>query len=480
VRRLPMADGAAYLEAHKVPDAITAAVTKVLKTRPADPITAIGELLIKRQKSMVTVMVVGSGGREMAQSLKLAQSDVVDKVLVAPGNGGTSSCHPKISNLADVKDSDILGLVAAAKQHGVALVAIGPEGPLVAGIADALAAENIPCFGPTKMAAELENSKAWMKEFFTRHGLPTARHVTFTEFAAAKAHVESIDYPVVVKCSGLAGGKGVLMPTTKEETIDALKQVMVDKVFGSAGDQCVVEECLYGPECSVLAFCDGTTAVCMPGAQDHKRALDGDQGLNTGGMGAYARCPCLTKELEEEAAAIIQRTVTALASEGRKYVGVLFAGLMLTKDGPKLLEYNCRMGDPETQVVLPLLDSDLYLIMKACTEGDLASTEIKWSSQSAATVVMAAAGYPGTYAKGAPILGLEVAGAMEGVTVYHAGTKVAGGGIVCNGGRVLAVTGVGANLRDAVGKAYAAVHAIKFDCKEGAMFRTDIAAKAFA
>jgi phosphoribosylamine--glycine ligase len=255
---------------------------------------------------------------------------------------------------------------------------------------------------------------------------------------------------------------------------------MVDKVFGSAGDQCVVEECLYGPECSVLAFCDGTTAVCMPGAQDHKRALDGDQGLNTGGMGAYARCPCLTKELEEEAAAIIQRTVTALASEGRKYVGVLFAGLMLTKDGPKLLEYNCRMGDPETQVVLPLLDSDLYLIMKACTEGDLASTEIKWSSQSAATVVMAAAGYPGTYAKGAPILGLEVAGAMEGVTVYHAGTKVAGGDIVCNGGRVLAVTGVGANLKDAVGKAYAAVHAIKFDCKEGAMFRTDIAAKAFA
>jgi phosphoribosylamine-glycine ligase len=272
---------------------------------------------------MATVMVVGSGGREMAQGLALAKSSAVVKVLVAPGNGGTATCHPKMSNL-DVKDSDIAGLVSAAKTHAVSLVAIGPEAPLahmqgsklqrllgdvatccsllrccspsadvagssrawqVAGIADALASENIPCFGPTKMAAELENSKAWMKEFFTRHGLPTARHVTFTDFAAAKAHVESIDYPVVVKCSGLAGGKGVLMPTSTEETLDALKQVMVDKVFGAAGDECVVEECLVGPECSVLAFCDGTTAVCMPGAQDHKRALDGDKGLNTGGMG---------------------------------------------------------------------------------------------------------------------------------------------------------------------------------------------------
>ena len=429
---------------------------------------------------MATVMVVGSGGREMAQSLALAKSTEVAKVLVAPGNGGTASCHPKISNLSDVKDSDIPSLVAAAKEHAVSLVAIGPEAPLVAGIADALAIENIPCFGPTKMAAELENSKAWMKAFFTRHGLPTARHVTFTDFAAAKAHVELIDYPVVVKCSGLAGGKGVLMPTNKEETLDALKQVMVDKIFGSAGDECVVEECMYGPECSVLAFCDGATAVCMPGAQDHKRALDGDQGLNTGGMGAYCRCPCLTPELEAEAAQIVQKTVAALASEGRKYVGVLFAGLMLTKDGPKLLEYNCRMGDPETQVVLPLLSSDLYLVMKACTEGKLAEADVTWSSQSAATVVMAAAGYPGSYKKGAPISGLDAAGAMEGVTVYHAGTKAADGGIVCTGGRVLAVTGVGADLRDAVGKAYAAVGAIKFECAEGAMFRTDIAAKAFS
>lgn len=431
---------------------------------------------------MATVMVVGSGGREMAQALALAKSAAVAKVLVAPGNGGTASCHPKISNLSDVKDSDVPGVVAAAKAHGVGLVAIGPEAPLVAGVADALAAESIPCFGPTKMAAELENSKAWMKEFFVRNGLPTARHVTFTDFAAAKAHVEAIDYPVVVKCSGLAGGKGVLMPTSKEETMAALKQVMVDKAFGAAGDECVVEECLYGPECSVLAFCDGAHAVCMPGAQDHKRALDGDQGLNTGGMGAYAPCPCLTPALQTEASAIIQKTLTALAAEGRKYVGVLFAGFMLTKDGPKLLEYNCRMGDPETQVVMPLLESDLYLIMKACTEGTLASAEVAWSSQSAATVVMAASGYPGSYQKGAPISGLEAAAAMDGVTVYHAGTKAAesGDGVVCSGGRVLAVTGVGADLKGAVAKAYAAVGAIKFECAEGAMFRTDIAAKAHA
>jgi len=252
----------------------------------------------------------------------------------------------------------------------------------------------------------------------------------------------------------------------------------VDKVFGAAGDECVVEECLVGPECSVLAFCDGTTAVCMPGAQDHKRALDGDKGLNTGGMGAYARCPCLTPDLEAEVAGIVQKTVTALASEGRRYVGVLFAGLMLTADGPKLLEYNCRMGDPETQVVLPLLDSDLYLIMKACVDGTLATASVEWSSQSAATVVMAASGYPGSYKKGAPIAGLEKASSIAGVTVYHAGTKVSGEGVVCNGGRVLAVTGMGSDLEDAVSTAYAGVGAITFECEEGAMFRTDIAAKA--
>lgn len=253
---------------------------------------------------------------------------------------------------------------------------------------------------------------------------------------------------------------------------------MVARVFGSAGDECVVEELLTGPECSVLAFCDGKTAVCMPGAQDHKRALDGDEGLNTGGMGAYARCPCLTPDLAAAADDIVKRTVTALTSEDRKYIGVLFAGLMLTERGPQLLEYNCRMGDPETEVVLPLLRSDLYDVMLACCEGRLESQEVSWSDQSAATVVMAAAGYPGSYQKGAPIAGLAEAAAVEGVTVYHAGTALSADGYVTSGGRVLSVTGVGTNLKDAVAKAYSAVGMISFKSEEGAHYRKDIAAKA--
>ena len=342
-----------------------------------------------------------------------------------------------------------------------------------------------------------------MKEFFKRHALPTAKYETFTDFEAAKAHVEAIDYPVVVKASGLAGGKGVLIPTTKEETFAALKTVMVDKAFGAAGDECVVEQRLEGPECSVLAFCDGVTAVCMPGAQDHKRALDGDQGLNTGGMGAYAPCPCLTPALAAQTAYIVKRTVAALASEGTPYVGVLFGGFMLTAEGPMLLEYNVRMGDPETQVVLPLLQSDLYEVMLACTRGGLGDgAAVEWADGAATTVVMAAAGYPQSYKKGAPIKGLAAAGALEGVTVYHAGTKrivceaAEGGGAAesesesadaplaapaeyaTSGGRVLAVTGVGADLNEAIARAYAGVKEITFECPEGAHYRTDIAAKA--
>lgn len=413
----------------------------------------------------------------MAQARALAASPKVGKVLVAPGNGGTATGHAKISN-APVKDSDIDGLVALAKANSVDLVAVGPEAPLVAGISDALGEAGIACFGPTKAAAELENSKAWMKEFFSRHSLPTARHQTFTDFEKAKAFVEGLDYPVVVKCSGLAAGKGVLIPADTAETVEALKQVMVDKAFGSAGDECVVEERLDGPECSVLAFCDGATAVLMPGAQDHKRALDGDEGLNTGGMGAYAPAPCLTPELQREVAEIIQRTVSALASEGRRYVGVLFAGLMLTSRGPMLLEYNCRMGDPETQAVLPLLQSDLYEVMVACCEGRAGELEVKWAEEAAVTVVMAAAGYPGSYQKGAPIRGLSAAADVEGVTVYHAGTTLSGEEFLTSGGRVLAVTGVAPTLAEAVARAYAAVEQISFEGGGGAHFRRDIAAKA--
>jgi phosphoribosylamine--glycine ligase len=427
---------------------------------------------------MATVMVLGSGGREAAQALALAGSAKVAKVLVAPGNGGTAQGHPKICNV-NIKETALDDLVQYAEDNRVTLTVVGPEAPLVIGVADKMAAVGIPCFGPTKAAAQLENSKAWMKEFFKRHNLPTARYETFSDFDAAKSHVESIDYPVVVKASGLAAGKGVLIPTSKDETIAALRTVMVDKEFGDAGNECVVEEMLFGPECSVLAFCDGTTSVCMPGAQDHKRALDNDEGLNTGGMGAYAPCPCLTPELAATCADIVQRTVTALASEGTPYVGVLFGGFMLTAQGPQLLEYNVRMGDPETEVVIPLLDSDLYEVMYACTQGKLSEQNVRWSSDAATTVVMAAPGYPGSYPKGIPIKGLEAAAALKNVTVYHAGTKLQDDGShVTSGGRVLTVTGRGTTLKDAVARAYAGVAEIVFECPDGAHYRKDIAAKA--
>jgi len=426
---------------------------------------------------MAKVLVVGGGGREMCQAMALAASDQVAAVYCAPGNGGTATCSPKISNVA-IKDSELDKLVAFAQENAIDLVAIGPEAPLVAGISDALAVVGILCFGPTQAASRLEASKAFSKEFFARHDLPSARFQNFTDVEAAKVYVESIDHRVVVKASGLAGGKGVLIPADKQEALDALQKVMVDKIFGGAGDECVVEEMLEGPECSVLAFCDGTTAVCMPGAQDHKRALDGDEGLNTGGMGAYAPCPCLTPELQAATADIVQRTVTALAAEGTPYVGVLFAGFMLTDTGPQLLEYNCRMGDPETQVVLPLLRTDLYGIMHACTTGNLANYPVEWLSGYAATVVMAAAGYPGSYAKGAPIAGLAEAEALDNTTVYHAGTSLVEDRLVTSGGRVLAVTGVASTLQEAVGKAYQGVAAISFECEAGAHFRKDIAKQA--
>tara|TARA_Y100000817_G_scaffold235416_1_gene187658 strand:- start:1393 stop:2721 length:1329 start_codon:yes stop_codon:yes gene_type:complete len=422
------------------------------------------------------VLVVGGGGREMAQACTIAKSERVKVVYCAPGNAGTTS-SPKCSNIP-IKDSEIEELVVFAQENSITLVVVGPEAPLVAGISDAMAEVGIPCFGPTKLASRLEASKTYSKEFFTRNNLPTARYKTFTDVASAKTHIDEINYPVVVKASGLAAGKGVLIPTTKEETLAAIDTVMSEKVFGSAGDECVIEECLVGPECSVLAFCDGKTAVCMPGAQDHKRAYEGDEGPNTGGMGAYAPCPCLTPELVPVVEGIIQNTVTALAEEGSPYIGVLFAGFILTKEGPHLLEYNCRMGDPEAQVILPLLKSDLYEIMVACTQGALGDQTVEWSTESAATVVIASKGYPGPYPKGLVISGLDaVAGKDETITVFHAGTKLEGDQVVTSGGRVLSVTGVGSTLKDAVDKAYSGVEEIHFSDDDG-YYRKDIAYKA--
>jgi len=422
---------------------------------------------------LATVLVMGGGAREHALAVHLAKSVLVGDVVVWPGNAGCTG--GKLRRL-DSKEPP----AKVAKDLGTSLVVIGPEGPLVEGVADQLQAAGVPCFGPTRAAARLEWSKAFSKDFFTRHSLPTARYHTFTDFEAACAHVKSVDYAVVLKASGLAAGKGVLIPPARDvaAAVDGLRKIMVERAFGAAGDEVVIEELLEGEEVSVLALCDGKTSVCLPGAQDHKRALDGDQGLNTGGMGAYAPAPCLTPALQAEVASIVQRTMEGLATEGTPFIGCLFAGLMLTRQGPMLLEYNTRMGDPETQVVLPLLRSDLYEVLFACATGQLANVKLDVDHAAhCATVVVASSGYPEEYAKGMPVLGLAEAEAA-GAVVFHAGTAEKDGKVVANGGRVLAVTGLGRSLREAVDKAYAGVGRIAFDPPTSMHFRKDIAARA--
>ncbi|KAL7547600.1 hypothetical protein ACHAWF_010887 [Thalassiosira exigua] len=365
------------------------------------------------------------------------------------------------------------------------MVVVGPEQPLVDGVTDALAQEcpGVKVFGPTRAAAQLEASKAFTKDFLQEHGIPTAKYRTFTSAPEAIAYVESLDPSdrQVVKASGLAAGKGVLLPTTKDETIAAVKEIMSDRAFGAAGDTCVVESYMTGPEASCLAFCDGKTAVLMPAAQDHKRALDNDAGLNTGGMGAYAPAPCVTPDLQEEITAMCRKTVEKMAERGAPYVGVLYAGMMLTPDGPSVLEFNCRFGDPETQVVLPLLETDLYEVMTACCDGTLDNVDVRFRENvSAATVVCAAKGYPETYPKGMEITGLGIATDAGDVKVYHAGTKLDEEGITrCSGGRVLAVTGRGPDLAGALAASYRVVKQISFRNPNGPgslmHYRTDIA-----
>jgi len=429
------------------------------------------------------VLVVGSGGRECAVARKFAASRHVGAVYACPGNAGTDG-EGGVRNAAPGPQKGVAGIVDAAKRVQADLVFVGPEAPLVEGVADAMREAGLACFGPTLAASKLEASKAFSKAFFDRHKLPTARYRVFTELDAAVTHVRAVDYPVVIKASGLCAGKGVLIPEPgdAEGAVAALRQVMETRAFGAAGDEVVVEELLLGQECSVLAFCDGRTAVCMPAAQDHKRALDGDRGLNTGGMGAYAPAPCVTPELGREIAGIVQRTLDGLREEGTPFVGVLFAGLMLTPtNGPMLLEYNVRMGDPETEVVIPLLQSDLYEVCAACVRGALEPDAVQWhADRSAATVVVAARGYPEAHAKGLPVPGLAEAGAVEGASVYHAGTsRDASGRVVSSGGRVLAVTGVGRTLREAVDTAYRGVRCVQPDPARGDFhYRTDIAHRA--
>lgn len=414
------------------------------------------------------VLVIGGGGREHAVCNKLAESPLVSELLCAPGNAGIAQvarCVP------DVKATDVEGIVALARREGVDFVCVTPDDPLALGCVDALEAAGIPAFGPSAYAAQMESSKIFSKNLMKKYGIPTAKSETFTDCAAALAYLDTQSAPIVVKADGLALGKGVVVAATIEEAKQAVREMMEGGRFGQSGARVLIEECMIGREVTVLCFTDGKTLVPMVASQDHKRVFDGDRGPNTGGMGAFAPSPLFTPEIaartREE---ILMPTLHAMASEGFTFKGVLYVGLMLTADGPKVVEYNARFGDPETQAVLPLLDADLMQIMMAVREQRLAEVEIRWKPQSAACIVLASRGYPGKYEGGKVITGIAQAEAM-GATVYHAGTRREGDALVTAGGRVLGVTALGNTLREAVDAAYAAARQIHF---EGAHMRSDI------
>jgi len=431
---------------------------------------------MKKQKPVV---VIGSGGREHTLAYKLAESEKVSTVFVVPGNGGTMA--GKIHNLTTVDISDHAKFVKFCSEKDVALVCIGPEIPLVEGIVDSLASAGIPAFGPTKSAARLEGSKAFSKAFMVRNGIPTAEHRSFTEYEAARVYVEQVTKTskVVVKASGLAAGKGVILPETTTEALIALREILIDLKFGKeAGKEVVVEEFMEGPELSVFAFSDGSNIHLLPASQDHKRALNGDRGLNTGGMGAYCPAPIFTSNLKSMVEKdIVQRSIDAAKKEGFPFCGLLYVGLMITANGPKVLEYNCRFGDPETEAVLMLLESDLFEIMAACSNGNLPSVQpiLCDDSKSAVTIVAASEGYPESYPKGRKITGIEDAETISGIKVFHAGTKKVDGQLVTSGGRVLAVSSIGSSLREALDLAYSGMRKIHFD---GMHYRTDIGYRA--
>jgi phosphoribosylamine--glycine ligase len=419
----------------------------------------------------MNILVLGSGGREHAIVCSLAKSPKASTIYVAPGNGGSA---PGAQNVA-LNMLDGAAVVNFAKSHDVQLVVIGPEAPLVAGIADVVTAAGIAAFGPQANGAKLEGSKEFSKKLMQDHNIPTAAFAAFTDKDAALAYLDAHPAPIVVKADGLAAGKGVTVATTTDEARRAVEECF-DGRFGAAGATVVIEEMLSGPECSLLAFVDGTTMLPMVPAQDHKRALEGDQGPNTGGMGVYSPVPIVTPEEHATMVELMNQTVAALRSEGIDYRGVLYGGFMLTPSGPKVLEYNARFGDPETQVVLPLLKTDLIDIMLASAGGELSGIELEWHDQWAVSVVLASAGYPGDYAKGKPITGIAAAEALPNVTVFHAGTAaLPDGTIVTNGGRVLNVTATGSSFEQAQTLAYQAVDLINF---EGKQYRRDIGSKA--
>ncbi|MBI4282384.1 MAG: phosphoribosylamine--glycine ligase [Chloroflexi bacterium] len=417
------------------------------------------------------VLIVGNGAREHAIAWKLRQSPRVDGLYVAPGNAGTAA----IATNLPIPATNIEGQVQAARQHGVELTVVGPEAPLAAGIVDCFQEQGLAVFGPSKDAARIESSKVFAKELMAKHGIPTGRAEVFDSYGEACSYVKSQRFPLVVKADGLAAGKGVTVARTEEEAVKALRECLVERVFGAAGDRVLVEEWLAGREVSVFAFTDGEAMSPLVAACDYKRAYDGDEGPNTGGMGSYSPPPFWNAKLEREVEETIMRpTVRAMAQEGCPFRGVLYGGLMLTEKGPKVIEFNCRLGDPETQVILPRLRTDLVEILLAVADGTLSKTSIEWDAEACVGVVMASGGYPGSYATGVPILGLDDAEARA--LVFHGGTRQREGerpAIVTDGGRVVTVVGRGPRMDEARAEAYEGVARVHF---EGGFYRQDIAA----
>lgn len=417
------------------------------------------------------ILVLGGGGREHAIVASLLASPHAPQVVCAPGNGGTASIAANVS----IPEGEPVFVADWAQAHAIDFVVIGPEGPLVMGTADFLAADGVPVFGPEAAGAQLEGSKAFAKDLMERHGIPTGRYLVTGSEAEAREYLKTHGAPIVVKADGLAAGKGVTVAMTVAEAEQAITETLEGK-FGDAGLLVVLEEYLEGPECSLLAFTDGTTVLPMLTAQDHKRAFDNDEGPNTGGMGVYAPVPTIDDATLAEMVAILEKTVAALRADGIEYRGVLYGGFVLTPEGPKVLEYNARFGDPETQVLLPLLETDLLDVLLATAEGRLSEIELEWRDGFAVSVVLASDGYPGVYPTGKVITGLEEAAAIEGVTVFHAGTALTPeGALVTSGGRVLNVTAVAPTFAEARDRAYRAVDCIYF---EGMHYRTDIGLRA--
>lgn len=422
----------------------------------------------------MNILVLGGGGREHAISWALAKSPRCTELYVAPGNGGTANIA---RNVKDLNAEDAQAVLAFAQAHNIELVVIGPEAPLVAGVADILREAGIPVFGPDAQGAQLEGSKTYSKRFMDANGIPTARYQSFTDAASARAYCEELGAPLVVKADGLAAGKGVVVAETLDMALDAV-EACFDGSFGDAGQTVVVEEMLTGPECSLLAFVSNGKAFCMAPAQDHKRAYDGDLGPNTGGMGVYSPVPIVTEEEMATMVSIMEQSAAATAKDPfeNDYRGCLYGGFMLTPEGPKVLEFNARFGDPETQVVLPRLEGDLVNIMLAVAEGRHEDIVLSWSDKWAVSVVLASEGYPGSYEKGKVILGLEEAQDLDGVIVFHAGTALnPDGELITAGGRVLNVVALGDTFEEARNRAYEACELIKF---EGVQYRSDIGRRA--